>query len=65
MKRTDLLRSLTARGCLLKREGAAHSMWKNAAGFTQAIPRHNEIDEDLARSICRKLGLSDPMRREK
>ncbi len=65
MKRTDLLRYLSARGCSLKREGGAHTLWKNAEGLTQAIPRHNEIADSLARSICRKLGLPDPIRREK
>ena len=31
-------------GCLLKREGASHSIWINpATGVKEAVPRHNEI----------------------
>jgi len=56
MKRTDLLRHLRIHGCYLKREGGSHSIWMT--GETQAIPRHIEISNVLARSICR--GLSVP-----
>ena len=65
MKSEALLRYLNARGCSLKREGGSHSIWMNPSGYTQAIPRHNEIQEDLARAICRKLGLPDPVQRGK
>jgi len=44
---------------VLKREGAAHSLWMNpATGAVEAIPRHTEIPNNLARKICR--GLSVP-----
>jgi hypothetical protein len=43
----------------LKREGASHSLWTNPnTGAVEAIPRHNEISNVLARKICR--GLSVP-----
>ena len=46
-------------GCILKREGAAHSLWTNpTTGAVEAIPRHTEISNNLARKICR--GLSVP-----
>jgi predicted RNA binding protein YcfA (HicA-like mRNA interferase family) len=63
VKREALLRYLRSEGCSLKREGGSHSIWMNAAGKTQAIPRHTEIEDFLARAICRKLGLPDPAKR--
>ena len=58
MKRGDLLRHLRANGCALLREGARHSWWHNPAQNKRpAVPRHNEIDDGLARKICRDLGV--------
>jgi hypothetical protein len=55
-----LLRHLRAHGCALKREGAAHSLWTNPrTGQVEAVPRHREIPDLLARKICR--GLSVPV----
>jgi hypothetical protein len=43
----------------LKREGRAHSLWTNpTTGAVEAVPRHTEISDLLARKICR--GLSVP-----
>jgi predicted RNA binding protein YcfA (HicA-like mRNA interferase family) len=59
MKRRDLERRLRMAGCVLKREGASHSIWINpATGVKEAIPRHNEIKEPLARKILASLGVS-------
>jgi len=59
MKRGDLLRHLRLHGCVLKRGGGSHSIWLNAeTGLQEAVPRHVEISNLLARSICR--GLSVP-----
>jgi len=59
MKRGDLLRHLRLNGCVLKREGGSHSIWFNpGTGNQEAVPRHVEISNLLARSICR--GLSVP-----
>ena len=56
MKREDLLREIRSHGCHLKREGAGHSLWVNpCTGRVEAIPRHREIDEMLARKIIRRL----------
>jgi mRNA interferase HicA len=61
MKRDDLLRHLRVNGCYLKREGGAHSLWVNSSnGAMQAVPRHKEIAEMLARSICKRPGVADP-----
>jgi mRNA interferase HicA len=60
VKRSSLLRHLRKHGCFLKREGAAHSLWTNPAnGAVEAIPRHIEIPNLLARKICRNLGVPD------
>ena len=58
MKRGVLLRHLRRHGCYLKREGAAHSLWCNpATGAVEAVPRHMEIPNRLARKICRELSI--------
>jgi len=42
----------------LMREGARHSLWQNPSLKKQsAIARHAEIDNTLARRICRDLGI--------
>lgn len=61
MKRGDLIRHLREFGCVLKREGAGHSLWVNPeTGAMEAIPRHNEIKNQLARKICRGLSIPEP-----
>jgi predicted RNA binding protein YcfA (HicA-like mRNA interferase family) len=56
MKRRDLERRLRQAGCHLKREGGSHSLWINpATGVVEAIPRHGEIKEALARKILKRL----------
>ncbi len=56
MKRADLEKRLRQAGCYLKREGASHSLWINpATGVIEAIPRHSEIKENLARKILKNL----------
>jgi len=60
-KRSELLRHLRRNGCTLKCEGASHSLWINTSmGQVEAIPRHTEIPNLLAKKICR--GLSIPER---
>jgi predicted RNA binding protein YcfA (HicA-like mRNA interferase family) len=60
VKRGDLLRHLRFNGCILKREGRSHSLWVNpATGGMQAVPRHTEIPNALARGICRGLGIPE------
>lgn len=60
MKRGTLLQHLRRHGCVLKREGAAHSLWTNPnTGAIEAVPRHTEIGNNLARKICRGLGIPE------
>ena len=61
MKRRDLIRHLQKHGCVLEREGGRHSIWINpASGLIQAIPRHTEIGDFLAKGICKRLEISLP-----
>ncbi|MBX9681405.1 MAG: type II toxin-antitoxin system HicA family toxin [Gemmataceae bacterium] len=61
MKRTALLKHLRRHGCSLKREGGSHSLWTNPrTGHTEAVPRHTEVPDILARKICRNLSVPDP-----
>jgi mRNA interferase HicA len=58
MKRGDLLRHLRTHGCEQLREGGRHSWWFNPTqNKRSSIPRHNEIDNDLAKKICKDLGV--------
>jgi mRNA interferase HicA len=59
MKRNALLKHLRKHECYLKREGRAHSLWTNPhTGQIEAVPRHLELPDVLARKICK--GLSVP-----
>jgi len=61
MKRTGFLKHLRRYGCVMKREGANHSLWINLnSGVIEAIPRHNEIPEKLIYKICKNLGIPKP-----
>lgn len=58
MKRRQLVKHLEACGCELYGEGARHSKHRNTAtGKKTTVPRHSEIDNDLAKDICKQLGI--------
>jgi len=58
MKRAALLKLLRKHGCAFIREGGRHSWWLNPAqNRRSAVPRHNEIVDQLARKICKDLGI--------
>ena len=58
MKRKELIRYLTASGCELLREGGHHSWWHNPTlNRRSAVPRHNEISDELVKKICKDLGI--------
>ena len=60
MKRRELLRHLGEQGCVLLREGGRHSWWHNPQLHRRsAVPRHNEINDHLARKICKDLGIPE------
>jgi mRNA interferase HicA len=61
VKRRDLIRHLEHHGCELLREGGNHSIYVNRkAARTSSVPRHNEINNDLARKICKDLEVPSP-----
>ncbi len=61
MKRHELIRHLESHGCRLLREGGRHTLYVNPADHqTSVIPRHREINDFLARKICRDLGVPEP-----
>jgi mRNA interferase HicA len=61
MKRRDLIRHLEMHSCELLREGGRHSVFVNRAKRkTSTVPRHQEINDFLARKICRDLDIPEP-----
>lgn len=56
MKRRDLISKLTQMGCVFVRHGGNHDWFENPkTGVFQPIPKHNEINEFLAKSILKKM----------
>jgi predicted RNA binding protein YcfA (HicA-like mRNA interferase family) len=61
VKRVDLIRHLEQQGCVLFREGGSHSVYVNRRmRKSSSVPRHREINEFLARKICRDLEIPMP-----
>ena len=57
MKRLDLIRKIDELGCEFIRHGGKHDWYRNPqTGVSQAVPRHKEINEHLARQIIKMLG---------
>ena len=58
MKRRKFIRYLNKNGCELLREGGSHSWWHNPElNKRSAVPRHNEISDQLVNKICKDLGI--------
>jgi len=56
MKRRKLIQAIEKMGCVLIRHGSKHDWYQNPeTGFFQPVPRHNEINENLAKHIIKKL----------
>ena len=61
MKRRDLIKRIEMHGCQLLRDKGKHSIYFNPTNNqTSAVPRHREINDFLARKICRDLGIAEP-----
>ena len=61
MKRRLLISHIENMGCELLREGGKHSVYVNRSRRkTTTIPRHNEIDENLAKRIFKDLEIPKP-----
>lgn len=56
MKRKELIKIITSKGCEFVRHGGKHDLYVNPdTGKKQPIPRHDEIDENLAKHIIKNL----------
>lgn len=56
MKRKDLIKLLENNGWYLIRNGTNHDIYANGEK-AETIPRHREIDENLAKAIIKRQGL--------
>ncbi|MDY3861986.1 MAG: type II toxin-antitoxin system HicA family toxin [Ruminococcus sp.] len=56
MKRKDLVNLFEKNGWCLKRNGGNHDVYTNGKE-TEAIPRHKEVKENLAKAIIKRRGL--------
>ncbi|AMJ64925.1 type II toxin-antitoxin system HicA family toxin [Hymenobacter sp. PAMC 26628] len=62
MKRLELVKHILVNGCIILREGGNHTALFNPTNQRQTIlARHREIDNNMARIICKQLGIP-PMR---
>lgn len=58
MKRRAFVRQLERDGCVLLRHGSRHDIYINPkTGQRQPVPRHLEIENELAKHIRKYLGL--------
>jgi len=61
MKLGDLKRHLRKHDCFVLRDRGDHTVYQNKVnGKTAPVPRHAEIDNVLARIICKQLGIDRP-----
>jgi mRNA interferase HicA len=57
VKRRDLIKKLEEMGCVFIRHGGKHDWYQNPrTKVSQAIPRHREIKDILAKQIIKMLG---------
>ena len=56
MKRKDLVKKLELTGCIFIRHGGKHDWYHNPkTKKSQPVPRHKEINENLAKHILKML----------
>jgi mRNA interferase HicA len=66
MKRVDLIRHIEANGCAFLREGGRHTVFFNPTSRkVSTIPRHREINDFMAKKICRELEITEPGKQKK
>ena len=56
MKRRDLIKKLEKAGFKLYRNGGNHDIYRRGDD-SETIPRHKEINENMAKAILRRWGL--------
>lgn len=59
MKKRDLEKRLSKLGWELERHGGKHDYWTNGQ-LHEAVPRHNEINEMLAKKIIKTAERNPP-----
>jgi hypothetical protein len=58
MNRKNFIKYLYENKCVFLKEGAKHSVFFNPlSGRSSTVPRHNELDSNLAKKICTDLGI--------
>jgi len=63
VKRREFEQHLAAHGCMLAREGARHSVFRNRGnGMQSTVPRHTELKRGLIIKICKDLEIPDPFK---
>lgn len=56
MKRSELVKKLAKIGCVLIRHGGKHDWYQNPkTKMSQPVPRHKEINDNLAKHIIKML----------
>jgi mRNA interferase HicA len=61
VKRRALLKHLKDHGCEFLCEGTRHTIYVNRAAVRSiTVPRHSEITINMARKICKDLGIPPP-----
>lgn len=56
MQQRDLIKKLEDAGFSFERHGGNHDIYRRGSD-TEKIPRHNEVNENLAKMILRKWKL--------
>jgi mRNA interferase HicA len=60
LKRRELIKELTSKGCFLYRHGSRHDIYMNTKNGKKApIPRHNEVKSTLCKLIKMQLGIEE------
>ena len=56
MKRILLLKIIRKRGAVFVRHGSKHDIYENPkTGVIEQVPRHPDVDENLAKNIIKRL----------
>ena len=56
MKQRDLIKKLESLGFKFERHGGNHDIYRRGSEI-EKVPRHKEVNEELAKAILRRRGL--------
>jgi mRNA interferase HicA len=57
MKKRELEKRFSAKGWKFLTHGSKHDIWVSPTGKKEQIPRHREVNEDLAKGLIKKHNL--------